>query len=118
MKLIAVRRWASNSPRTTDRTRSFFCLRGLTVDPLSRLVKHNFSVFLSRIAKAGFRNHAKKLFSPCVRFTLRLQSSVPSGFVKFNVAIQHKFFKPAVGAGLAVLCGLVLWKLPLGERWV
>jgi len=37
--------------------------------------------------------------------------------VKLNAIIQHKFFKPAVGAGLAILCGLVLWDSPLGERW-
>jgi CHASE2 domain-containing sensor protein len=37
--------------------------------------------------------------------------------VKFNAVTQHRFFKPAVGAGLAVLCGLVLWGSALGERW-
>ena len=37
--------------------------------------------------------------------------------MKFNAVIQHKFFKPAIGAGLAVLCGLVLWDSPLGEPW-
>ena len=30
--------------------------------------------------------------------------------------IEHKFFKPAVGAALTVLCGLLLWG-PLGEAW-
>jgi CHASE2 domain-containing sensor protein len=38
--------------------------------------------------------------------------------VKFNAVMQHKWFDPAVGAGLAVLCGLGLWELPLGERWI
>src|SRR5258708_37277578 len=31
---------------------------------------------------------------------------------------EHKFFKPAVGAVLAVLCGVALWVMPLGEPWV
>ena len=31
---------------------------------------------------------------------------------------QHKLFKPAVGAGLAVMFGLVLWGTPVGEPWV
>ena len=31
---------------------------------------------------------------------------------------EHKFFKPALGAGLAMLCGLALWEMPLGEPWV
>jgi CHASE2 domain-containing sensor protein len=38
--------------------------------------------------------------------------------VKFLAITQHPFFKPAVGAALAVACGLVLWRSPLGERWV
>ena len=31
---------------------------------------------------------------------------------------QSKFFQSALGAALAVLCGLMLWKMPLGEPWV
>ena len=31
---------------------------------------------------------------------------------------QREFFKSALGAALAVLCGLMLWKTPLGEPWV
>ena len=39
-------------------------------------------------------------------------------FVEFKTVTQHKFFKPALGAALAVLCGLALWTVPLGEGWV
>jgi len=38
--------------------------------------------------------------------------------VKFKAVIEHKLFRPALGAALAVLCGLALWQMPLGERWV
>lgn len=38
--------------------------------------------------------------------------------VKFNSVIDSKFFKPALGAALATVVGLALWKMPLGERWV
>lgn len=38
--------------------------------------------------------------------------------MKLKAAIEHKFFKPALGAALAVLCGLALWKMPVGEAWV
>ncbi len=31
---------------------------------------------------------------------------------------QYGFFKSALGAGLAVLCGFMLWTMPLGEPWV
>src|SRR6185436_8651819 len=31
---------------------------------------------------------------------------------------SHKMFRPAVGAALTVLCGIALWQMPLGERWV
>jgi len=37
--------------------------------------------------------------------------------VKFNAVIQHKFFKPALGAALTVAAGIALWALPLGEGW-
>jgi CHASE2 domain-containing sensor protein len=30
---------------------------------------------------------------------------------------KREYFKAALGAALAVLCGLVLWKMPLGEGW-
>jgi hypothetical protein len=30
----------------------------------------------------------------------------------------NRFFRPALGAGLTLLCGLALWQMPLGERWV
>jgi CHASE2 domain-containing sensor protein len=32
--------------------------------------------------------------------------------------IHHRLFRPALGAFLAVLCGLVLWGMPLGDRWI
>jgi CHASE2 domain-containing sensor protein len=38
--------------------------------------------------------------------------------VKAKAIVQSKFFKSALGAVLAVLCGLMLWKMPLGEPWV
>src|SRR3989442_8478225 len=31
---------------------------------------------------------------------------------------EHKLFKPALGGALAVVCGLALWQMNLGERWV
>jgi hypothetical protein len=31
---------------------------------------------------------------------------------------QHRLFKPAIGAVLAVLCGLFLWATPRGDAWV
>jgi len=38
--------------------------------------------------------------------------------MKSRAIKEHKRFKPALGAALAVLCGLVLWKTPWGEAWV
>ncbi len=38
--------------------------------------------------------------------------------MKVKAIGQHDFFKSAPGAALAVLCGLMLWKMPLGEPWV
>ena len=38
--------------------------------------------------------------------------------MKIKDVTGQKIFKPALGAGLAVLCGLALWQMPLGERWV
>ncbi len=38
--------------------------------------------------------------------------------VRFKRVIEHRWFKPATGAALTALCGLALWKMPLGERWV
>ena len=38
--------------------------------------------------------------------------------MKLEGVSKHRFFKPACGAALTVLCGLALWKMPLGERWV
>ena len=35
-----------------------------------------------------------------------------------KVIRSQKFVKPALGAALAVLCGLILWETPLGEPWV
>ena len=31
---------------------------------------------------------------------------------------RHRLFKPAVGAGIAVSCGLFLWGTPRGDAWV
>jgi CHASE2 domain-containing sensor protein len=38
--------------------------------------------------------------------------------VKIKAIGQHEFFKSALGAALAVFCGFMLWKMPLGEFWV
>jgi CHASE2 domain-containing sensor protein len=38
--------------------------------------------------------------------------------VKVKAIGQSVFFKSALGAALAVLCGLMLWTIPLGEPWV
>ena len=36
----------------------------------------------------------------------------------FKTVSQSGWFKPAVGAGLTVLCGWLLWSTPLGDEWV
>jgi CHASE2 domain-containing sensor protein len=38
--------------------------------------------------------------------------------VKIKAIGQPEFFKSALGAALAVLCGFMLWTMPLGEPWV
>ena len=38
--------------------------------------------------------------------------------MKVKAIGQHEFFKSVLGAAVAVLCGLMLWKMPLGEPWV
>jgi len=38
--------------------------------------------------------------------------------VKFKAIGQSESFKSVLGAAVAVLCGLMLWKMPLGEPWV
>jgi len=38
--------------------------------------------------------------------------------VNLKAVTEHKLIRPAVGAGLTVLCGLALWKMPVGERWM
>lgn len=38
--------------------------------------------------------------------------------VKLQSLTAHKFFRPAMGAVLAVLCGLVLWQMRLGDPWI
>jgi CHASE2 domain-containing sensor protein len=37
--------------------------------------------------------------------------------VKFKAAVEHRFFRPAIGAAVATLCGLALWGMPIGEPW-
>jgi CHASE2 domain-containing sensor protein len=37
--------------------------------------------------------------------------------VKLNAITERRWFKPALGAALAVLCGLLLWGTPLGQPW-
>ena len=38
--------------------------------------------------------------------------------MKVKAIGQNEFPKSALGAAVAVLCGLLLWKMPLGELWV
>ena len=38
--------------------------------------------------------------------------------MKLKAVTDHKLFKPALGGALAVVCGLGLYAMPLGERWV
>jgi CHASE2 domain-containing sensor protein len=38
--------------------------------------------------------------------------------VKVKAVRQHEFLQSALGAGLAIVCGLMLWKTPPGEPWV
>jgi CHASE2 domain-containing sensor protein len=38
--------------------------------------------------------------------------------VKVKTVRQYEFHKPALGAVLAILCGLILWQTPPGEPWV
>ncbi|MGA2180379.1 MAG: CHASE2 domain-containing protein, partial [Verrucomicrobiota bacterium] len=38
--------------------------------------------------------------------------------MKVKAIRQHELSKSALGAVVAVLCGLMLWKMPLGEPWV
>ena len=38
--------------------------------------------------------------------------------MKVKAIGQREFFKSVLGAALAVLCGLMLWQMPLGEPWV
>ena len=37
--------------------------------------------------------------------------------MNYRALKDHKFFRPAMGAGLAIICGLALWIMPLGEKW-
>ena len=37
--------------------------------------------------------------------------------MRFSPDTEQKIFRPATGAALSALCGLVLWTMPLGERW-
>ncbi len=38
--------------------------------------------------------------------------------MKVKAIGQNELFKSVLGAVLAVLCGFMLWKMPLGEPWV
>ena len=38
--------------------------------------------------------------------------------MKVKAIGQREFFKSALGAALAMLCGFMLWQMPLGEPWV
>ena len=39
------------------------------------------------------------------------------GGVNLKAITEWKFFRPAMGAALAVLCGLILWGTPIGDPW-
>lgn len=49
------------------------------------------------------------------RFAAR--SSGESAGVNFTAITEWRYFRPAMGAALAVLIGLVLWGTPLGDWW-
>jgi hypothetical protein len=38
--------------------------------------------------------------------------------VNLKAAAEHKHFKPALCGVVTALIGLMLWGMPLGERWV
>jgi CHASE2 domain-containing sensor protein len=38
--------------------------------------------------------------------------------VNLKAVTEKKAFQPALGAALTVVCGLALWRMPLGEPWV
>lgn len=38
--------------------------------------------------------------------------------MKLKAVIESRLFRPVLGAVLAALCGLALWKMPLGDNWV
>jgi CHASE2 domain-containing sensor protein len=54
------------------------------------------------------------VFSPAFFYT---RAGINPRIVNFKVVIAAKWFKPAVGAALAVLCGLLLWGTSLGDAW-
>jgi CHASE2 domain-containing sensor protein len=60
---------------------------------------------------------AKNAVFPPILFYTDAQRTSSHATVKFKAVIEAKWFKPAVGAALTALCGLLLWGTPLGEAW-
>ncbi len=54
-------------------------------------------------------------FAPGFSTLRRLKSGCA---VKIKAVRQHEFLKSALGAALAIICGLMLWQTPTGEPWV
>ena len=48
---------------------------------------------------------------------LTVPSPQESRGVKWKAITEWRFFRPAMGAALAVLCGLILWGTPIGDGW-
>ena len=49
---------------------------------------------------------------------LILKPSEFNSVVNLKTLTEGKHFRPAAGAALTVICGLVLWKSSLGDAWV
>jgi CHASE2 domain-containing sensor protein len=56
-----------------------------------------------------------RVFSPRLVYHCRRQINRA---VNFKALTERRFFRPALGAVLTVLCGLILGLTPLGDAWV
>ena len=65
--------------------------------------------------RKGKSGRAKKAVIPAVLSYTARRGRSPT--VKLKAVIAAKWFRPAMGAALAVLGGLLLWGTPLGDAW-
>ena len=49
--------------------------------------------------------------------SLEPQRAQANVFVTFKAIVNHRIFRPAAGAAVVVLCGLLLWQLPIAQFW-